>query len=681
MKFFYVLCLLLSSMTLFADDSLSEQPPVRYQTIDAVEQGSLLFAVEGGAYVEAVCLHTEVDIRVTGLIARATVRQRFRNSGNEWVEGIYVFPLPETAAVDHMRMQIGERVIEGQIKEKQQAQKIYQKAKSEGKRASLVQQERPNIFTNSVANIGPGEEVTVEIEYQQQVTYKQGDFSLRFPMVVAPKYIPGHEVIEGFSGSGWSQNTTEVADAERITPPVQAPGYGKINPVKLTVLVDAGFKLSRLVSPYHSITQTELPDHKYTIELTKGAVPADRDFELIWTPVPADVPRAALFTERHQNMDYMLMMLIPPKAATQTALSRELVFVIDTSGSMSGSSIRQAQNALQLGLSSLKPGDRFNVIQFNNDTRSLFPTSVDVSPEYMAMAHEYVSNLVANGGTEMALALVRALQIHGEDNRVRQVVFMTDGAVGNEDALFDIIRRQLGQSRLFTVGIGSAPNSHFMRRAARFGRGSHTYIGRIDEVEQKMAALFSQLEAPALTDIRIDWPAGSDPEMWPQRIQDLYAGEPLMLTARLSSLPRNLEVEGSLGKQPWKASMKLDGGQSASGVSILWARSRIAALMDDPRRQSQSDDIRTQIIDTALSHHLVSKYTSLVAVDVTPARDLEDPLQTHALKTNLPAGWKHGQLPQTATPAELQLWIGLLLLLSSLLLMAYQKKSGRQANL
>ncbi|MFT5426763.1 MAG: Ca-activated chloride channel family protein [Gammaproteobacteria bacterium] len=667
-----------------------------------MKQGSLLFKNDQGLtqnYSLVPSLDTDVHIQITGMTARATVKQTFHNDSVDWKEGIYVFPLPENAAVDQLRMHIGERIIEGQIKEKQQAKKEYQQAKASGKRASLVEQERPNIFTTSVANIGPDEKIIIEITYQQPILYLDETFSIRFPMVIAPRYIPDKTVITGFEGTGWSVNTDEVPDASRITPPVlnseQGIEHRAINPVAIKIDLDAGFLLSNIDSPYHPI-DVGIPDKtRYSIQLQNKQVSADRDFVLVWQAEPENSPKAALFTEKKDSDIYSLIMLMPPTNETAPVLHREVIFVIDTSGSMSGPSIVQARPALNLALTRLKPGDRFNVIQFDSYTDKLFKFPQPVTHHALRQAQQYVDNLQAQGGTEMAPALRASLlkqnnHVDEYDNAdVRQVIFLTDGSIGNEDALFNIIQSQLGDSRLFTIGIGSAPNSHFINRAANFGRGTHTYIGNVSEVQTKMETLFSKLKSPVLTNIHIQWPdncpnQNCDIESWPQNIPDLYLGEPLLISTKSNTLPDSLTITGEVAGKKWQASLNLTGGQKDSGIPVIWARKKIAALMDQMSQKhntgdnkAEADQLRNTIVETALKHHLVSKYTSLIAVDITPARTKEALLKSHALKVSLPAGWDHkkvfGHMPATATNATVAFLNGLLMLFAGLLLILTRK--------
>ncbi len=640
--------------------------------------GTLLFK-ENKQYKKAAQLDIDVVMNITGMINRVSVTQSFSNTTDNWQEGIYVFPLPENAAVDHMRLKIGERIIEGQIKEKQAAKKIYQQAKKQGKQAALTEQERPNIFTTSVANIAPHETVKVEIEYQQIVNYDNGAFSLRFPMVVGPRYIPGKQRIEGFAGTGWSLNTNEVPDAARITPPVLPPGSQRKNKVTLKINLDAGLLLEKINSPYHDIKVNKQADH-YEIQLKQETTLANRDFELIWQPHASDAPKAALFTEEKNGDTYALIMMVPPTVKKTESLHREIIYVIDTSGSMGGQSIIQARAALELALTRLKPGDRFNVIQFNSFTAKLFNHAESVNPATLEQALNYVRALEASGGTEMATALHTALANQSNDNSLRQIIFMTDGSIGNEQSLFEIIQNELGRSRLFTIGIGSAPNSHFMQRAANYGRGTHTHIGKLNEVQTRMQNLFEKIENPILKDITIDWGQinntanniAANIESWPQKISDLYRGEPLLITAKANQLPNEINISGEVANNNWSSSLKLNGGQHRQGISTLWARNKISALMEQ-KRDAEFESIKQLIIDTALEHHLVSKFTSLVAVDVTPVRPLDKNLDSHAIPTHLPAGWNHKKVfgqpfPATATDARLNFIIGILLLLLTTIL-------------
>ena len=635
--------------------------------------GSFLVRVRpSGRLIRSPVLSTDVKITVSGMVARAVVAQQFKNDSPDWVEGIYVFPLPENAAVDRLRMQVGDRQIEGQIRERAQARAEYEAARNRGSRASLVEQERPNIFTSSVANLGPGETLTVEIEYQQTLRYEDAAVNLRFPTVVGPRYIPGAPQSEtphadAPKGSGWSPDTDQVMDASRITPPVVAQGEPLRNPVTLHVELDAGFPVGEVKSRYHAVNVEKRDDNRYEVSLGVGPFAADRDFELVWHPLAGAQPRGSLFRETRDGETHLLLTIFPPvgSQADQKRLPREAIFVIDTSGSMQGASLDQARQALRLALKQLTREDRFNVIQFNSVTDTLFASPREANDKNLETAFRYVDKLHATGGTEMAPALRAALDAPAKEGYLRQVVFMTDGSVGNEDELFKLIQKKLGHSRLFTVGIGSAPNSHFMTKAAQLGRGSFTYIGDIAEVGEKMGALFGKLEHPVLSDIVVEWPASVSAEGYPQKLPDLYLGEPVVLSARAEGLLRGkVVVRGQSGEQSWSSKFDLGRAHEGKGMGVIWARRKIESLTDSLHEGADKEKVREAVVDVALKHHLVTRYTSLVAVDVTPARPDAEPLDSQALPANLPQGWTHegvfGSLPRTGTPAGLHLVLALL---------------------
>jgi len=690
--------------------------------LEAVGSGSLLLATTvAGLYLPAPTVETEVAYQVTGFLARARVTQHFYNPTEYWVEGVYVFPLPENAAVDTLEMRVGERVIVGEIQGREEARQTFEQAKQEGRKASLVEQERPNLFTNSVANLGPGEEVAVTIEFQQELRYDQGTFELRFPMVVGPRYIPGTPIVpspgDGSSppptaaglaparaGTGWMTDTDAVPDASRITPPVLHPSTEPANPVRLSVELDAGFALARLESPSHPLAITALGGGRQRIALATGpggtgAVPADRDFILLWEPDVGQAPAAALFTQELHGETYALLMVLPPLPEDPSLLdlSREVVFVLDTSGSMAGASIREAKSALLLALETLSPQDRFNVIEFNSYTRKLFPASVEAEDRNLDMAAKWVQGLDADGGTEMLPALRAALEIpfatHGLGADVRQVIFITDAGVGNEDELFAYIHESLAESRLFTVGIGTAPNSHFLTRAAELGRGTYTFIASPEEVEERMVGLFAKLESPVLSDLEVVW---EDPlvEVWPERVPDLYLGEPVMVAARLSGgagRGDSVHLTGQTAAKGWQRSFSLARGTERGGIDRLWARRKIASLMTDLATGRDVETVKRAVVEVALAHHLVSQFTSLVAVDVTPTAPEGTVAAVRPIPVNLPAGWEwdavfggpagSGVLPSGATGARQDLLIAALLGLAAWLLRRMGRGAGTDSKL
>ncbi len=637
----------------------------------SIRSGTLLLKMQAG-FTTATRMNTDVTMQVSGIVARVSVRQEFRNDGNEWTEGIYVFPLPDRAAVDRMRLHIGERFIEGEIREREQARKEFERARDDGRKASLVEQQRPNLFTTSVANIAPGERIVVEIEYLEDLRYDNGTFSIRFPMTLTPRYIPGAELPDR-KGSGWSPDTTRVSDASLITPPQVTAS--KDHRISLRASIDAGLPLEIVASRYHPVDVSE-DENRYTVSLADAAVPMDQDFELLWRPSRSAMPRAMMFSETVAGQPHYLLMVVPPDSAADTApgMARELIFVVDTSGSMHGNSIAQAKQALERALDGLGANDRFNIIEFNSTTRALYHQSVAADAASIRHARTFVQGLEANGGTEMRPALRLALDSATSESHLRQIVFITDGSVGNEDELYAMIETRLGAARLFTVGIGSAPNSWFMRKAAELGRGTFVVIGALHEVAEKMDRLFDKLGHPQVTNISVSWPGGAVTESYPAIVPDLYLGEPVTVRARATGPFQPgaaVRVSGDSSAGAWTTDLPLAGDDDDPGIAALWARARIAALHDDERRGADPALIRKALVDTAIAHHLVSKHTSLVAVDKTPART-GDPLAREQVPNLLPYGQSMNAIfgfPATATNAPVLQRRGLALLLAALLLL------------
>jgi Ca-activated chloride channel family protein len=658
----------LLSESAFANDDNPE-------TLEATH-GSVWLLSDNGSYINALLLDTDVDFDVSGMIARATIRQRFKNTSSLWAEGIYIFPLPEHAAVDHFKLRIGERQIEGQIHERTAARKVYEAATIEGRKAGLIEQQRANIFKTSLSNIAPGEEITIEFEYQQTLEYQDGRYRLRFPLVVGPRF---HATSTILSGSEYDTDvSTDVSDS-------------RIHPVHIHVSLDAGVDLAELESTTHSIDIKQTDTHRYSIALSPGRVYADRDFELVWEPQLSDYPQTAVFRETHDGHEYLLLSVFPPdlQSLGQQLLPRDVIFILDVSGSMAGTSIQQAKASLIQALNRLKPEDRFNIIWFNDRTERLYPRSMPAERHALQYASLFISGLDADGGTVMLPAVALALNDQPDPSRIRQIVFLTDGNVDNEQELFHLVSQRLGDNRLFTIGIGSAPNSYFMRKAARAGRGTFTYISDINEVQHKTDELLKKLESPALVNINLDF-HGLDIEAFPDPVPDLYLGDPLTVFFRSKQAVDSITLYGDYGDSNWEQTVELADGPGHPGIRTAWARSKIESLMEqhhDADTGEERDVVKNSIISTSIDHHLVSRFTSLVAVDVTPVNS-SGQLYSEKLKTNLPHGWKLGQtkhpdqpqmfmaqlsLPQTATTASLHLLIASMLFALTMIVYLWRK--------
>lgn len=634
-------------------------------SIDEVSGGTLLLrTTHPDRFVPAPALETRIELDVRGIVARGRVSQTFINESGFCVEAIYALPLPDGAAVDQMYLTVGGRRIEGVIREKEEARLTYEAARSEGRKTSLLEQHRPDIFTISVASVAPGETVEVEIGYQQTVEYDAGRFTLRIPGTVAPRYLPRAKVEESGAVPAAAEGSGSPALQYRL------PGE-RGNSLSVEVELDAGLPLQSIESPTHAIDTMALSGTLWKVKLGPGAVAADRDFILSWVPRAGSEPRAATFTERHGDHTYSLIMIVPPSMAASAAfLPREAIFILDTSGSMLGESLDQAKRALLLALDRLRPSDSFNVIEFNSYTSSLFESSRVADREALSAARAFVSRLEAAGGTEMRPALELALsQPELAVPAVRQIVFITDGQVGNERELFEVIDENLGDARLFTVGIGSAPNGYFMRHAARRGRGTATFISGTEGVEESMRLLFAKLEGPVLSDVVLD--IGREAEVWPARIPDLYAGEPLVAAVRLPVGERIARVRARSGSGGWSEEIVLTPEDGGGALAKLWARRKIEALTDSRTEGVDPELIREKALAVALTHHLVSSYTSLVAVDATPAGVDPESCVSVPIPMDLPDGWggieQLAILPATGTSGKLFLLIAVALTLAAVI--------------
>ena len=601
-------------------------------TDDGPHAGTLLLrGLKATNAMPAVRLGTDMNVTVTGNVARVRVTQAFRNTSSQWMEASYLYPLPQDGAVDGLNMVVGSRVIVGRIEKRAAARAIYEHAKARGQKTGLVEQQRPNMFSTSVANVGPGETVLIAIDYQAPVVPVNGTYALRLPLVVGPRYTPPHTLTD----------RAAIADANAVTAaPVMNPHAGmSLNPTSITVHLRPGFDAANVISPYHKILVSGRADER-TVTLAAGSVPADRDFELSWRSASAD-PMLALFRQHADDGDYLMATVTPPADLTRLpSPPRDMVFVIDNSGSMGGASMDEAKASLLHALTTLRPQDRFNIIRFDDTMTRLFDHSVAATPDQIALARRFTQGLEARGGTEMLPALKAALQDAAEGPAaLRQVVFLTDGEVSNEQEMLATLGRDGGRSHVFFVGIGSAPHDHLMSRMAQVGRGAYTHVGTPDEVAARMIPLLDMLGHPAMRDLTVKVSGGAL-DLTPRILPDLYAGQPLVLVGRTDHLSGTVTVSGTIGNQHWSRTIDVAQAQDSGSVARLWARRRIDDIEAD-RTLGKLDDRAADaaIGDIGIASGLVTSQTSLVAVDETPVRPTGTGLVKEDLPINLPAGW------------------------------------------
>ncbi|MCF6319583.1 MAG: marine proteobacterial sortase target protein [Proteobacteria bacterium] len=597
--------------------------------LDDIDTGMMLSYQEAGNnYAALKLLSSDYQIDITGIVAQVNITQTFHNDSTQWIkEGMYAFPVAKNAAVYQMRLTIGKRVIEGEIHEKKQAQQIYDDAKAQGLAASIVKQYRPNLFTTDVANIMPNEKITVEITYQQTLSYDAGHIDFRLPLAIKSRYMQ-QQLLVGSDVSGSETSSLQATDLPTST--VSDQQKRSIN-----VQIEAGFELSELVSLYHDVNIQETGVFQ-TIKLADTTLYDANDFVLRWYPIQGKEPRAAMFSEKLNGEEYVLMMLLPPKNTQKNTQKitqkREVVFIIDTSGSMQGAAMDTAKDALLFGLTQISSQDKFNVIEFNSNATQVFAQSRIASADNLDEAVDFIVGLQSNGGTNMGPALALSMQDEVDEHYLKQIVFITDGSVGNEAQLFKQIDQNIGQARLFTVAIGQAPNNYFMSKAALIGKGTYSNISNLDDVDFEMNELFVKLSSPALTDVAIEW--GHDVEQSPRVIPDLYSDQPIIVTAKMSAFNTNIGLSGFVDKSTWSQSFDLNNDGQSTGIAKLWARNQIADLTDDYMlgASNDSDWLQEQITQIALQYHLISEFTSLVAVDKTPDMSRLVQIQARAME-------------------------------------------------
>jgi Ca-activated chloride channel family protein len=503
-------------------------------------------------------------------------------------------------------------------------------------------------------------------------------------MVVAPRFIPGYE-IKGYSGSGWAYDTDIVPDASHITPPVVPPGMRSGSLLSLQVNINAGIPLSSINSISHDTRIIQINENAYRIDLKKNKVIPNKDFVLQYSIKSGKEPKAALFTAEKEDDTYFMLMAVPPvNTGNDASIKKEIIFVLDISGSMSGASIKQAGAGLINALGLLSQNDYFNIIAFNDRYETFAPFSVQASAAGIMSGINYVNSLNAGGGTQARPALEHALRMPHQPDALKMIVFLTDGSVGNEDQLIALVNRDIGNSRLFTVGIGSAPNGFLLEKVSRFGRGTFTFISNISEVQKKINELFAKIENPVLMDLKLD--ISQKAEIFPYPIADLFAGQPLIVFGKTDTLSEtSTKLSGRTPDGIFTLNIPLDRNSATKEPAIptLWARNKIAGLMDEYRLGDEK--VKREIIDLAIHHKLITKFTSFVAVEhkiINP----KGKARLSTIPVELPEGWEYEKvfeneglvklayLPQTASDAPLIALAGFMLMITGVSLQLLVRK-------
>ncbi len=588
-------------------------------------------------FIDLPLKHTEVDVRISGFIARVNVTQQFQNTQNRTLEAVYVFPLPDNSAVDAMTMRIGETVIKGIIKKREEAQQIYNQARANGQTAALLTQERPNIFTQAVANILPGDTIDITISYVQDLKYDDGGYELNFPMVVGPRFIPGQPT--GRSGGGWSPDTDRVPDASRITPPVLRPGTRSGHDIAITVHLDAGVPVIDLRSPSHTIDKRWITDHEATVELdTADSIP-NKDFILRYD-VAGDLPASSILTHADERGGFFSLMIQPQGEFDITEVTaKEMVFVVDCSGSMSGAPMAQAKALMRKAIQEMNPRDSFQIIRFSSSASQFSPHPVPNTRANVRHGLSYINAMSGGGGTQMIEGIKAALDYPVSRDRIRIVLFLTDGYIGNETEILAAIEKKLNGARLFSLGVGSSVNHYLLDRMSEAGRGFVQYVRPDEGTETPVSLFYDRIRNPLITDIRIDWNGLDIHDVYPPMIPDLFSAQPVIIHGRYTRPGYGtVTIHGNFNGAAWSQEIELDLPEDEPENDVLaplWARTRIKDLMARMVRGSRPD-IVTEITDLALKYRLMSQYTAFVAVTEEVRRDPNGTLHTVHVPVEMP---------------------------------------------
>lgn len=547
--------------------------------------------------------NTKVRADISGFFARVTVVQEFQNTYGDPIEAVYTFPLSQNSAVDRMTMTIGERVIRGRIMKREEAKKIYDAAKAAGQTAALLDQQRPNIFTQSVANIMPGEKVLVEISYVETLKYEEGSYEFVFPMVVGPRYIPA---------------SVPAGDARRISPPMSADRAG--HDISIDVNLDAGVPVEDVRSISHEIETVPLGAETRKIALKDLKTIPNKDFVLRYD-ITGKRMQDGILMHRSAKGGFFTMMIQPPESfAAKDVNPKEIVFVLDTSGSMSGFPIEKAKEAMNLALDGLYPRDTFNLITFAGDTRILFEKPVAATEFNLNLAREFLKSSRGGGGTEMMKAITAALEPSGSQRHVRIVCFMTDGYVGNEAQIIAEIQKY-SNARVFSFGIGNAVNRYLLDKMAQEGRGEVEYVSLKDDGSKAAKRFHERVRNPLLTDISVDWGQMAVSDVYPGKQPDLFSAKPVALTGRFSkSGTGSVTIRGKMAGRDYTREVPLifpEAEAANDALATVWARTRVDELMSKYYGGKITDKkaLEDEITQLGLEFGLMTQFTSFVAVE------------------------------------------------------------------
>lgn len=553
--------------------------------------GSLTRVAPDGKALECPLKHTDVKANISGPVANVTVRQDFVNESSTTIEATYLFPLPVMAAVHGYEIHIGDRVIKGKIARREEAQRAFENARRNGQTAGLLNQQRPNVFSQQLTNITPGARVSVQLEYVELVTYEAGSYEFVFPMVVGPRYKAGDTAVT-------------------LAPKGTRAGHD----ISIAVRLASPAGIQSVSSESHAIIEKRSNQWFNEIHLAAAREIPNKDFLLKYRlNAPQITP--SLLTHRKDGDGYFSFVIDPPAVRTLEATlvaPKELVFVIDTSGSMHGFPLDKAKEAMLAAINGLNPRDTFNLITFSGETEILWPRPVPATPENVARAKQFLSFKQGSGGTEMMKAIRAALDGTHSQEHTRVVCFMTDGYVGYEDQILKEIRLH-PNARIFSFGIGSSVNRYLLDKMAEAGRGEVEYVSLNGDGSAAARRFHERVRNPLLTDIEIDWAGLPVKDVVPARIPDLFSAKPIIVSGRYTGEAHGkIRIRGRIGSRPYsrEIEVKLPALEvNNDAVPFLWARRKIDSL------SIESEANREAITQLGLRHGLMTAFTSYYAVE------------------------------------------------------------------
>lgn len=570
---------------------------------------------------------TKVDVEIEGFGANVTVSQTFVNPSKSPIEAIYTFPLPENAAVDRMRMEIGDRVVIGAIKKRDEARQIYEAAKNAGKVASLLDQERPNIFTQSVSNIMPSATVKIVISYVQVLKYDSGKFEFVFPMVVGPRFVDGN-----------------TRDSNKISPPITQKGARTGATIDVNVYVRAGMAIQSVESVLHKIdvqaagregtvvrrgqTSWSLADlgaNEMRVQLTSLDEIPNRDFIIRYGVAGNQVKSTLLSTNDPKRGGFFTLIMMPPATVTSSqVVPKEIIFVMDQSGSQNGFPIEKSIELCRKLIDNLNPSDTFNVIGFNNKTYFLWKSSQANSPRARAEAIGFLEQMRANGGTQLDQAVVAALEPPTNPARPRIVVFNTDGLAGSEPIILNAIRKYRQNARVFTFGIGNSVNRYLIDAMSQEGKGGCEVVTLADKSDLSVERFYQRINSPVMTNVQVEFDGVQVLDVYPKLVPDVFSNTPVVVYGRYNGAQKGtVRLSGMTVEGQWTDEIPIQFSNAVSNDSALpslWARNRIKEIETDAYIQGalnggQKNAPAEIITQVALDYGLMSQYTSFVAVE------------------------------------------------------------------